>query len=141
VTRAWSELGRVHARLGELVRGLPAVEVEDSHGHRSFTLKGKRIAWQLVDHHGDDRLALWVKAPAGEQQALVGSDPRRYFVPPYLGPSGWVGAQVDDASDPDWEQVGELLEQAWRMTAGKRAVTSFDAGRAEPGTTGRTRGR
>ena len=128
MTRSWPELGQVHARLGELVRDLPGVEVEDSHGHRSYTLRGKRIAWLLVDHHGDDRLALWVKAPAGEQQGLVGVDPRRYFAPPYLGPSGWVGAQVDDASDPDWEQVGELLEQAWRMTAGKRAVAALDAG-------------
>jgi hypothetical protein len=117
----------VHARLDELVAGLPDVRTEDAYGHRSYLLKNKRVAWLLVDHHGDDRLAVWVRAPAGEQQALVGADPGRYFVPPYLGPSGWVGALVDDACDPDWEQVGELLEQAWRMVAGKRAVAAFDA--------------
>jgi hypothetical protein len=50
VTRSWPELGQVHARLGELVQDLPGVEVEDSHGHRSYTLRGKRIAWLLVDH-------------------------------------------------------------------------------------------
>ena len=114
-------------RLDVTVSRLPGVQSEDSYGHRSYLLRGKRIAWLLVDHHGDDRLALWVKAPRGEQQGLVGSDPRRYFVPPYLGPSGWVGVNVDDGSAPDWDQVDELVEQAWRMTAGKRAVAAFDA--------------
>ena len=71
---------------------------------------------------------LWVKAPPGEQRALVDADPARYFVPPYLGPSGWVGVLVDDRSRPDWDQVGELVEQAWRMSAGKRAVAAYDAG-------------
>jgi hypothetical protein len=96
-------------------------------------LRGKRFAWLLVDHHGDGRLALWVKAPPGEQDALVSSDARRYFVPPYLGPRGWVGVNLDDASRPDWAEVGGLLEQAWRMTATKTAVSAYDATRARPG--------
>jgi len=133
VTRSWPELGRVQARLGRLVGDLLGVQSTDAHGHRSYTLKAKRIAGLLVDHHGDDRLALWVKAPPGEQKGLVGSDPRRYFVPPYLAPSGWVGALVDDASDPDWDQVGELLEQAWRMSVGKRAVAGYDAAKTRTG--------
>jgi hypothetical protein len=125
--RAWPETARVRDRLDAVALALPGVSAEDAHGHRSYLVKGKRIAWQLVDHHGDDRLALWVKAPTGEQQGLVGADPARYFVPPYLGPSGWVGVLLDDASHPDWGQVTELLEQAWRMTAGKRVVAAYDA--------------
>jgi hypothetical protein len=120
----------VRARLGELVGGLPGVEIEDAHGHTGYLLRGKRFAWLLVDHHGDDRLALWVRAPRGEQEALVGNDARRYFVPPYLGPKGWVGVNLDDATDRDWDEVAGLLEQAWRMTATKRAVAAFDSTRA-----------
>ncbi len=71
--------------------------------------------------------------PPGEQDALVSSDARRYFVPPYLGPRGWVGVNLDDASRPDWAEVGGLLEQAWRMTATKTAVAAYDATRARPG--------
>jgi hypothetical protein len=113
--------------LVELIGRYPGVEIEDSHGHTGFMLRGKRLAWLLVDHHGDGRLALWIKAPRGEQEALVSADPVRYFVPPYVGPSGWVGANVDPATRPDWDEIGNLAEQAWRMSATKRAIAAFDA--------------
>ena len=129
VTTGWdaAEAARVHARLVDLAGDLPGCEVEDSHGHTGFVVRGKRAAWLLVDHHGDGRLGLWVKAPPGEQQALVGGDPGRYYVPPYMGVHGWVAAHVDAAHDPDWHEVAALLEQAWRLTAGKRAVAAYDA--------------
>jgi hypothetical protein len=135
VAKTWDEAEHrdVRARLNELVSGLPDVAIEDSHGHTGYLLRGKRFAWLLVDHHGDGRLALWVKAPPGEQHALVSSDSRRYFVPPYLGPKGWVGATLDAASKPDWDEVAGLIEQAWRLTAGKRAVAAFDAQRGSTG--------
>lgn len=134
VARGWGEADRVRvrARLCELAGGLPGAEIDDAHGHTGYLLRGKRFAWLLVDHHGDGRLALWVKAPPGEQDALVSNDARRYFVPPYLGPRGWVGVNLDDASRPDWAEVGGLLEQAWRMTATKTAVAAYDATRAQP---------
>jgi hypothetical protein len=127
----WDEtdVAAARERLVAVAAALPGVETADDHGHTGFELRGKRIGWLLAGHHGDGRLALWAKAPAGEQEALVSTDPRRYFVPPYLGHRGWVGALVDRASDPDWDEVAGLLEQAWRMTAGKRAVAAFDAAR------------
>jgi hypothetical protein len=135
VTRGWGEDDRVRvrARLCQLASSLPGAEIDDAHGHTGYLLRGKRFAWLLVDHHGDGRLALWVKAPPGEQDALVSSDARRYFVPPYLGPKGWVGVNLDDAAGPDWAEVGGLMEQAWRMTATKTAVAAYEASRAQPG--------
>jgi hypothetical protein len=129
--RAWNEtdVARVRTRCNDLVEPFPGIVIQDAHGHTSYLLGTKRFAWLLVDHHGDGRLALWVKAPQGEQAALVGGDPSRYFVPPYLGPSGWVGVLLDEASDPDWDEVASLLEQAWRMNAGKRLIATYDAGR------------
>jgi hypothetical protein len=131
IARAWSQadVARVRARCNALVAPLPQAVTEDAYGHTGYLLGKKRFAWLLVDHHGDGRLALWVKAPPGEQAALVGGDPNRYFVPPYMGPSGWVGVQLDDASDPDWDEVAALLEQAWRMNAGKRLSAAYDSGR------------
>jgi hypothetical protein len=83
VTRGWGEEDRVRvrARLCGLAGTLPGAGTDDAHGHTGYLLRGKRFAWLLVDHHGDGRLALWVKAPPGEQDALVSSDARRYFVP------------------------------------------------------------
>jgi len=124
-----SDVAAATARLAEVVAELPGVAVRQAYGHVEYLLAKKKFAWLLVDHHGDGRLALWLKAPAGEQEALVGADPVRYFAPPYLGPSGWVAVNVDPGSRPDWDEVSGLVVQAWRMSAGKRAVAAYDTAR------------
>jgi hypothetical protein len=118
------DVERVRARLVELVAGLPGVGVEDGFGHTGFMLRRQRIAWLLVDHHGDGRLTLCVKAPAGELEALMAAHPRRYFRPAYV--RHWVGVELYEV-EPDWVEIRALLEQAWRMLAGKRAVAAYDA--------------
>jgi hypothetical protein len=45
----------------------------------------------MADHHGDGRLALWCAAPEGAQAELLQLEPDRFFRPPYVGHSGWVG--------------------------------------------------
>jgi hypothetical protein len=121
------DVAAARRKVNRLVERLPEVVIEDSHGHTGYKLRGRRILWLVVDHHGDGRLAIWVKAPKDEQEALVGGDPGRYFVPPYVGPSGWVGVHLDPASKPDWDEIDALLEQAWRMSATKRAIAAFDS--------------
>jgi hypothetical protein len=54
-------------------------------------------------------------------------EPDTYFVPPYVGPSGWVGVVVSTA---DRVEMHELVIEAWRLTAPKRLVASFDEGEA-----------
>jgi hypothetical protein len=125
----WTEadLERVRERLVELVAALPRVEVVDSFGHTGLLLRGQRIAWLFANHHDDGRLALCVKAPPGELEALVAADPSRYFAPGYV--RHWVGVEMY-AVEPDWPEVAALLEQAWRMRAGKRATAAYDTERA-----------
>jgi len=65
------------------------------------------------------------KAAAGEQTALVAADPERFFVPPYLGHRGWVGLWLDRPG-VDWDEVAELVTDAYRLTAPKRLVTLLD---------------
>jgi hypothetical protein len=131
VAITWTEADqeRVQGRLVAIVSELPGVVISAEHGHTGFLIRGGRFAWLLCDHHGDGRLALWVKAPPGEQDALVGADPVRYFVPPYVGANGWVGANLISQADPDWNELAALVEQAWRMSAGKRALAAFDSAR------------
>ncbi|MBA2309993.1 MAG: MmcQ/YjbR family DNA-binding protein [Pseudonocardiales bacterium] len=126
VTWTEADLERVRERLVGLVSGLPGVVAEDGWGHTGFMLGPQRIAWLLVDHHGDGRLALCVKAPPGEREALEAADPDRYFTPAYV--NDWVGVELYGV-EPDWEEIAALLEQAWRMRAGKRAIAAYDAAR------------
>lgn len=130
VAISWSaaEQERVLGRLAAIVSGLPGTIVSAGHTDTGYLIRGARFAWLLADHNRNHRLELWVKAPRGEQQAVVASDPARYFVPPYFGRHGWIGANVLPADDPDWDEIAALIEQAWRMSAGRQAVRQFDAG-------------
>jgi predicted DNA-binding protein (MmcQ/YjbR family) len=90
-------------------------------GDPSFKVRDKIFAMQ---HHMDGRMSMWCKARPGAQEVLVGSDPGRYFVPPYVGHHGWVGVWLD--IEIDWELVADLVEESYRMTAPKRLLALLD---------------
>lgn len=109
-------------RLRAVCKDLP--ETSDSASgradeHVSFFVREKKFAYLLDNHHGDGRLALTCKAAPGAQDVLVRGDPARFFVPPYVGAKGWVGARLD-VERVDWETVADLLRDSYRMTAPKR---------------------
>jgi hypothetical protein len=119
--RCKARLAKLCARLPETVRR-PGGEDDR---HDAYLVRGKTFAYFTDDHHGDGRLALMYKAAAGEQTALVAADPERFFVPPYLGHRGWVGLWLDRPG-VDWDEVAELVTDAYRLTAPKRLVTLLD---------------
>ena len=94
-------------------------------GAPTFRVRDKLFAHFRDDHHGDGRIALWCKAPEGVQASLVDADPERFFVPPYVGPSGWLGVRLE--GDVNWDQVSDLVEQGYRMTAPRRLCAQLDA--------------
>jgi hypothetical protein len=114
-------------KLREICRSLPEAEVsaENGMGRPQLRVRGKVFGWYMDDHHGDGRLALWCKAPTGLQGALVGGNPVRFFVPPYVGPKGWIGIRFD-VEGVDWDEVSDLVEQSYRMTAPKRLSSLLD---------------
>lgn len=79
-----------------------------------------RIANKIfaMERPQDDAVAVWCKAPPGSQQVLVGADPKRFFVPPYVGPKGWIGIRLD--ARVDWKEVATLVERSYRLIAPKR---------------------
>lgn len=119
--RCKARLAKICARLPETVQR-PGGEGDR---HLAYLVRGKTFAYFTDDHHGDGRLALIYKAAAGEQTALVAADPEHLFVPPYLGHRGWVGLRLDRPG-LDWEEVGELVTEAYRLSAPKRLVTLLD---------------
>jgi len=110
-------------RLREMCRRFPgSVEDTESVGRPVFKVSKKIYAMQ---HGADHRMSLWFKAPAGMQDAVIGREPDRYFVPPYVGSKGWIGAWLDD--EPDWDALADFVEESYRMTATKKLIRELDA--------------
>ena len=118
-TRAAKPLDALE-RLRAICLALPEATEALAHERPCFQVRGKTFVMFLDDHHGDGRLAIWCKAPPGAQAALVESSPERFFVPPYLGPRGWIGARLE-AFVVDWSVVTACIEESYRMTAPARA--------------------
>jgi len=49
---------------------------------------------------------------------LVSADPKRFYVPPYVGPKGWVGVRLD--GKPDWDEIARIVRRSYRLVAPKR---------------------
>lgn len=107
--------------LRRIVLGLPEVEERETWGHPTFRVRDK-IFVMLSDDGGSAS----VKATKDEQTALLAEDPEVFSFPAYVGRHGWVGV---DVARIDSDHLRELLTEAWRLTAPKRLVRSYDSGR------------
>lgn len=116
-------------RLRELCLALPEATEKEAWGTPTFRVREKIFAMVDDHHHGQERLAVWCKAPPGVQEILINADPKHYFRPPYVGPNGWVGVRID--LPIDWAEIEDLVTQSYRMTAPKRLLALLD-GEKEP---------
>ena len=110
-------------RLRGIALDLPETAERLSHGSPGFYIeKGRFFAYIWHDHHGDGETAVMVKCADREEQAmLVEADPGLYYVPPYLGPSGWVAMRVG-GPDTDWERIGDRVARSWELVAPRRLL-------------------
>lgn len=102
-------------RLRDLCFSFPAVEEKTSHGSPSFFVRGKMFASFADDHHGSGTTAAWCKSDHEATGELVGAEPARYFVPPYVGVKGWVGVHL--GARTDWDALALILERGWDSVA------------------------
>lgn len=112
-------------KLRKLIAELPETSEKLSHGAPTFWGGKKTFAMFHDNHHGDGRTAVWIKSTFEEQSTLVEAKPTVFFVPPYVGPSGWVGVRVD-GKRVDWPVIRDLLEDGWRLVAPQRAIKALD---------------
>jgi predicted DNA-binding protein (MmcQ/YjbR family) len=56
-------------------------------------------------------VALWLNTPAAEQSRLIASSPKHIFKPQYVGPSGWIGVELNRGFS--WKRVIELTHLAY----------------------------
>lgn len=122
---------RILARARRICLGLPEATEKEAWSRPTFRVKKKMFAMFMDDHHGDGRTAFWLKADAGVQEMLVETDPERFFVPPYMGPSGWIGVNL--RGGVDWAEVENLVEDAYRAAAPSRLVGVLDERSKEEG--------
>jgi hypothetical protein len=107
--------------LVEMSTELPEVVLKESVNWTNITFKGRGFAWV---NHPENRAM--IKAHHDEREALVATAPGVYEAGWTTNSSAWVRVRLERA-DP--EEVSELLEEAWRMTATKRAIKAFDEAR------------
>jgi hypothetical protein len=111
---------------------LPGVTERLSHGEPCFFVRGRRaLCYFHDDHHGDGRISLWCPAPHDLREALVSTEPDRFFRPPVSARgmfSGWLGVFLDTADEDglDWNEVAAIVEDAFRYVAPKALVADLD---------------
>lgn len=107
----------VETAIRKLCLAFPETEESQSHGMPHFRVvrPKKTFATYAQNHHGDGRIALWLNVPDGMQDAYVRAEPKHYFVPPYVGPSGWLGVRLDTGIA--WKCVAQVVRAAFENSA------------------------
>ena len=109
---------RCLTKLRAICLALPNAKETISHGAPTFW-SPKRTFANFADantHHGGGRHAAWVKAAPGRQERMVRTAPDRFFVPPYVGVSGWLGVWLDDVCQ--WDELEDILKAAKDLAQG-----------------------
>ena len=111
-------------QLRKICLALPEAHEVIAWGAPTFRVRNKLFAMYASggNHHGAGRDAVWCKATHIDQELLIKADPNRYFKPPYVGPSGWVGMYLDGKAD--WDAVAAQLRDAYRLIAPKRLLVT-----------------
>ena len=73
-----------------------------------------------VERPWNDWVGLLCKVPAGTREIIVGSNPSRFFIPPYFGAKGWIGVGLDEAAD--WREVESFVHRSYRLVAPTRLL-------------------
>jgi predicted DNA-binding protein (MmcQ/YjbR family) len=108
----------------DVMASFPESEEFVSHGSPTFRVRGKIFASYTINHHGDGRVALNLIAPRGAQAAFTKMRPDAYFVPPYCGPKGWLGVELDKGLA--WETIRGHVRDAYEIVAPSELVNSID---------------
>ena len=58
------------------------------------------------------------------QGQLVGEEPERFFVPPYVGHRGWLGVRLERGVD--WDEIAGIVREAFRTVAPKTLAAQLD---------------
>jgi hypothetical protein len=113
-------------RLRSICLSLPEAHEVEAWGEPTFRVKNKIFAMHASagTHHSPGRPAVWILSVSVEQDFVIRARPDKYFKPPYVGPSGWIGAWLD--RNPPWKEIEELLRDGWRRRAPKKVAALLE---------------
>lgn len=100
---------------------LPEYEEKiDGFGHFTVHVKGKSF---LIMGEGEDGQlpGMSIKADKETQQLLISQG--KFTRTPYIGQHGWVSIKADQITD--WEEVGQLITEAYLRQAPKKLVQAY----------------
>jgi predicted DNA-binding protein (MmcQ/YjbR family) len=122
-----SDLERNIETLRGFCLSLPEAEEQVFGGHTTPTwrVRGKIFAKLGEGRNGLEWGSVWLKAADGAQGVLVGANPERFFVPPYVGPRGWVGIYID--GHIDWPELKGLVAESYPLIAPRRLAAQLGA--------------
>jgi predicted DNA-binding protein (MmcQ/YjbR family) len=107
--------------LREICLALPEAVEKESWGRPTFRA-GKIFA---LFSGVEERPYGVIFKPAPEEREALAGDPR-FYAPPYWGPGGWLCLDFQ-ATEVDWTEVAELVEDSYRQVALKRQLKALDA--------------
>jgi hypothetical protein len=107
-------------RLRRICLALPEAHEVEAWGEPTFRVRNKIFAMyaNAATHHGSGTNGVWLKAAPGNQDLMIRAAPDRFFVPPYVGPGGWIGVRLD--AGVDWDELTMLVRDAYVLVAPKR---------------------
>jgi hypothetical protein len=109
------------SKLTGICLDFPEATRTDSGRHASFLVRKKTFVWFLDDHHGDGIVSICCKMGLGENEEIVGADPKRFYLPAYIAHRGWVALRLD-LGPIDWDEVAQLVAGSYSLVAPKKLV-------------------
>jgi hypothetical protein len=101
-------------RVRRICLAFPETMEKLSHGEPTFFVRKKVFAMCSNNHHNDGHIAVVLPAAIGIQAMLIEASPEKFYKPPYVGGSGWIGVELDRVSD---EELEFHVHEAWRLIA------------------------
>ena len=108
-------------KLSQICLSLPEAVRKELDSHASFAVGKKVFAYYLNDHHGDGMVSLCCKVLPGDNERLITASPRKFYMPAYTGPRGWVALRLDRPT-VDWNEVKELVRCSYEQMAPKKLL-------------------
>ena len=123
--RVGSSASERKAKLSAIGLALPGAVRADQGDHADFRVGKKVFAYYLCNHHGDGIVSVCCKVLPGENERLIAASPRKFYMPAYIGPRGWVGLRLDRPT-VDWAEVKELVVGSYLQATPKKLRLLLD---------------